>query len=77
MKEKKKYWVYARYYFNSENYEDCRTDDWYYQGSTLAVSKEKAINNVRYRRCGKVSQYKPMATSGHWENGLEWKAVEK
>lgn len=74
---KRKYWVYARDYFITEDPEDCRKGEWCWQGSTIAVSEKQAINNVKFRRMGRKSQYKPMATSGHWENGLEWKAIAK
>lgn len=75
-KPKKKWCVYFRYYFESENWEDCRKGSWKLAGETYAVSKAKAINNVRFRRVGNVSQYKPIACDCHWENGLEWTAHE-
>ena len=71
-KPKHKYIVYFRYYFETE--ESIRYDEWQYAGETFAVSEDKAINNVRYRRIGKHSQYMPANISGHWENGFEWKA---
>ena len=76
MADKKKYKVYSRYWFESEDVEDSRTDDWEFMGETYAVSEDKAINNVRFRTVGNISQYKPAAVGGHWENGLDWKAEE-
>ena len=72
---KQKYNVYSKYYFDSEEAEDCFEGKWKHEGETYAVSEEKAINNVRFRKYGNVSQHKPIATSGHWENGRKWKAV--
>lgn len=70
-----KHWrVYSQYFFDTEEPEDCFTEDWKFRGETWATSADKAINNVRYRVTGKTSQYKPIAVSGHWENGLNWKA---
>lgn len=71
------YKVYSRYYFNSEDYS--REGKWKFEGKTFAVSEKQAINNVRHRKYGDYgsSQYKPIATSGHWENGLEWSAVRE
>ena len=42
-----------------------------------AVSEKQAINNVRNRIMGNISQYKPVAFGGKWENGYYWKAVSK
>ena len=75
--QKKKYAVYTQYFFNTEFEEDDSfTDDWTFMGYTYAVSEKQAVNNVRHRIYGDygTSQYLPMATGGHWENGLNWKA---
>jgi hypothetical protein len=73
-KPKVPFMVYSRYFFVSED--DHFERDWSPEGQTFAVSEAQAINNVRHRNYGDygTSQYKPIATSGHWENGLEWKA---
>lgn len=77
MKRKKvNYRVYRKYYLNAENIEDSFEGDWEFAGSTYAVSKKQAINNVRNRTMGNISQYKPVAVGGHWENGYYWKAVQ-
>ena len=75
-KPKIKFMVFTKYYFNCEEPEDCYEGEWRFEGETWAVSEAQAINNVRHRKYGDygTSQYKPTATSGHWENGLEWKA---
>lgn len=73
---KKRYKVFTQYFFDSEDPEDCRTGEWEFAGETYASSEAQAVNNVRFRIMGAKSQYKPMASSGHWENGLNWKAVE-
>lgn len=76
MKRKKvNYRVYRKYYLNAENIEDSFEGDWEFAGSTYAVSKKQAINNVRNRTMGNISQYKPVAVGGHWENGYYWRAV--
>jgi hypothetical protein len=77
MSIKESYAVYARYYFDSEEPEDCRKGNWKFMGKTSAVSEKQAINNVRFRCMGERSQYKPIAVSSHWENGLEWKAIKR
>ena len=72
---KRKYKVYAQYYFETEDGEDDFTEFWNYMGETFAVSEKQAINNVRFRNYGNISQYKPITESGHWCNGFNWKAV--
>lgn len=74
-KTKRKYKVFSQYYFESEDHS--RTDTWKFVSETWAVSEAQAINNVRHRTMGDygTSQYKPIAVGGHWENGLNWKAV--
>lgn len=74
---KSKYKVFAQYYFDTEDPEDCRKGGWKFMGETFAASEAGAINNVRFRVMGKKSQYKPLAVSGHWENGLKWSAVKQ
>ena len=75
-KEKVKWLVFNRYYLITEDIEDNITEDWKLVGTTYAVSEAQAINNVRHRVMGDygTSQYKPIATSGYWENGFDWMA---
>lgn len=70
--------VYSQYYLLADEPEDSFEDDWVFEGETFAVSEAQAINNVRHRNYGDygASQYKPVCRSGHWENGLRWKAEE-
>lgn len=74
MKQKYMYAVYRQYFFISENEEESYTEEWEYVGKTYAVSAKKAISNVRFRKCGCLSESKPIATSAHWKNGYNWKA---
>lgn len=69
------YDVYAKYYLDADDPENCMEGEWQFVGTTYATSEEQAINNVRYRTAGNVSQYKPGFTSGHWENGYDWEGV--
>ena len=73
-KEKQKYIVYCReiWYFESTDQET--VGDWYRVGETLAVSGKQAINNVRHRIVGDVSQYLPVEAEGHYEHDWEWHA---
>lgn len=48
---------------------------WEYAGDTCAPTESKAINNVRFRCIGKISQYKPTEVSGHYEVWYEWNAL--
>jgi hypothetical protein len=67
---KKKYTVKVYEFFESETHSRetlIATED------TYAKSEQQAINNVKFRLAGKTSQYKPMAVSGHWANGLRYK----
>lgn len=75
-KEKVRYRVYRQYFLEAEEIENSFEGEYKYVGSTSAVSEAQAINNVRHRLMGDygTSQYKPLATSGHWENGYNWKA---
>lgn len=77
MKERAKYDVYCQYYLETDDYGNGVEGEWEYAGSTTAVSTKQAINNVRHNRIGDISQYNPIAVSGHWANGLNWKAVKK
>lgn len=72
-KPKAKYDVFARYVMCAEEEENSFEADWEHIGTTFAVSEVQAINNVRFKVMGNVSQYKPLATSGHWETELEWR----
>lgn len=76
-KERIPFDVYSRYYLHTEDPEDGFERDWTFEGDTWAVSEKQAVNNVRHRNLGDISQYKPIAVGGHWDNGLEWKAVKK
>lgn len=69
---RRRYKVYSKEYFLSEDHK--RSDEWKYIGETTAVSEKQAINNIRYRIYGNISQYKPIAVSSNWQNGLIWKA---
>lgn len=71
------YFVYRRYYMICDDYENDIQDRWELIGKTRAKSEAQAVNNVRHNTIGDVSQYKPIATCGHWENGYEWKAVKQ
>lgn len=71
---KKRWRVSRQYYLDAEEPENCIRGPWEVVGETWAVSEAKAINNVRFRTCGNVSQYLPRNVSGHWENGYDWKA---
>jgi hypothetical protein len=73
---KKRYKVFTQYYLDAEDPEDCIEGDWNFAGETFAASEAQAINNVKFRMMGAKSQYKPLATGGRWENGLNWKAIE-
>lgn len=78
MKKKRMlYQVYRKYYLDAEDIENSFEEDWKFAGSTYAVSEKQAINNVRNRIMGNISQYKPVAFGGKWENGYYWKAVSK
>lgn len=70
---KQKWAVYSRGYLLTEDAEDNVEHDWTLQGETWAVSEEKAINNVRYRK-GYSSQYMPVAVGGHWSRFVQWRA---
>ena len=72
----KKYDVYSKQELWAEDPEDEVKHDWTFEGTTYAVSPSKAINNVRFRNYGNMSQHKPVATSGHWDIQLLWKAEE-
>ena len=43
---------------------------------TYAISKAKAINNVRFRYAGNSSQYKPYECDCHWSAWLWYEARE-
>lgn len=43
---------------------------------TYAVSEKQAINNIKFRFGGKYSQYKPISTSGHYEDWIVYKIKE-
>lgn len=73
---KKRYKVYTQYYMDAEDPSDSIEGEWKFAGETYAASEAQAVNNVKFRLMGPKSQYKPLATSGHWENGINWKAVE-
>lgn len=75
MNEKQKYKVFKKYYLSAEERTNDMEGNWEYVGDTVAVSSAKAINNVRYRTLGNISQYKPMITSCHYDSGYEWKAI--
>ena len=75
-RQKERFSVYARYYLDAEEPENCIRGEWSFMGTTYAVSEKQAVNNVRHRTVGCRSQYVPVAVSGHWENGFEWKAVK-
>lgn len=62
-----KYAVFYRFRIESEFVEDDVIHNWMYIGETIA-------NNVRYNYFGKVSQYKPVDVSGHYESYFDWKA---
>lgn len=71
--DKKQYDVYYRSIIVAEDPEDNHETDWFYCGTTWAVSREKAINNVRFRR-GFTSQYRPIDVGGRYEKYVEWDA---
>ena len=71
---RKKYKVYRKYYMNTENINNNIQGIWEYVGTTYAVSPAQAINNVKYRIMGKISQNQPLEIGGNWERGYEWKA---
>lgn len=73
---KRRFRVFRRYYLVTEDIENNITDEWVFVGETWAASEKQAINNVRHRTMGDVSQYLPVAVSGHRENGYDWKAEE-
>ena len=49
--------------------------DYRFAGETWAVSEKQAINNVRHRLYGDISQYLPHYDNGYYVEQLEWKAV--
>ena len=73
-KVKDKYSVYYRLCVYAEDPENTIVHPWTFGGDTYAVSEAKAINNVRFRIIGEASQYLPIATSGHFDTFMEWKA---
>lgn len=75
-KAKRKYIVYAARHLDTEEPEKEVVHDRIVVGETVAVSKAQAINNVRYREMGNVSQYLPIETSGHWDLYNDWEAEE-
>lgn len=70
---KRNFKVYARRVVTCED-ADTVIYPWVELGETKAVSEEKAINNVRFKRYGNVSQHLPVSTSGHYELWMDWKA---
>lgn len=69
--------VYIQRQVICEDPEDNVIHPWVFAGRTFAVSETKAINNVRYRVAGNISQYKPVETSGHYDVYVEWKAEKE
>ena len=75
--QKRPFCVWARYYLDAEGPENGILGEWRMVGDTWAVSEKKAISNMCFRINGKASPYKPVAVGGHWENGVEWKALPR
>lgn len=73
-KEKRHYAVYFRELFYDEITNQETKLQWRLAGNTYAVSEAQAINNVRHRCFGNISQYKPVSEYGSSMIELEWKA---
>ena len=71
------YDVYVRRHVVCENPEDDVVYPWQYIGMTKAVSAAQAINNVRFRKMGNISQYLPVHESSRFEVLMDWKAVSE
>lgn len=72
-KSKHKYFVYAIQTVCIEGEPDIVYPK-KYAGTTYAVSETQAINNVKYRVAGAISQYLPIQVGGHYETFVEWEA---
>ena len=75
-KSKRKYIVYATCHIDTDEPEKKVVHERVAVGETIAISEAQAINNVRYRVMGNVSQYLAIETSGHWDSYIEWEAEE-
>ena len=71
---KLKYAVYRQFILEAEEPENGVEHDKEFMGYTYAVSEKQAINNIKHRMMGNVSQYKPLAVSGHWAYWCKWTA---
>ena len=73
-KPKRHYSVYYRLITYNEITNEESVSDFHFAGETWAVSEKQAINNVRHRNYGDISQYLPIYSSGSYEARYEWKA---
>lgn len=73
---KKHYYVYMKWGVEADELENCTSHDPEFVGETWAVSEAQAINNVRHRAYGDVSQYLPIDVRGHYAVVWDWFAVE-
>lgn len=73
-KPKRKYKVFYQRRMDSELPENCTIHDKVFAGETFAVSEAQAINNVRHRVIGDISQYLPLVSDGRYELFYDWSA---
>ncbi len=71
---KQKYAIYRQFFLEAEEPENCVDHEKEFMGYTWAASEKQAINNIKHRMMGNVSQYKPLAVSGHWAYYCKWTA---
>lgn len=73
-KPKQLYNVYCRLRTYNEITNEEIVFNYEFAGETWAVSEKQAINNVRHREFGDVSQYLPIYDSAYYVAEYEWKA---
>ena len=75
MKERKRWKVWRRTVMEMEDQpgEESATA-WQPMGTTMAVSEDQAVNNIRFRENGKRTYESEMFTSGRMLAYIEWKA---
>jgi len=74
--KKQKYMCYEKRIFSSEYHpEDNNETEWIFIGETYAVSAKQAINNIKYRKYGEISQYLPVEENGRYSVDICFKAV--
>lgn len=67
----------SRQVIDSEDPENSVIHPYTFMGTTIAVSEEQAINNVRHNCFGEtVSQYEPIEVENYYTTFIDWKAVK-